>query len=220
MTQYYTKINSPEESPVYRFMVVFGNVGFLGFPLISALFGPEALFLAAIFVMMFQLFCFTYGVALFEGSRAKFRLRSLCTPMLMASVLSLIFYLSGVTAPKMIWEIFDTLGGLTSPAAMLAIGCALAAQPLGKVFTQPKIYGFSVLRLLIIPLAVYGLCFWWMKDPLMLGVTVTVSAMPAAANTCLFANRYGSREALAASGVFVSTLLSLFTLPFVLWLLF
>ena len=66
----------------------------------------------------------------------------------------------------------------------------------------------------------WALCFWWMKDPLMLGVTVAISAMPVAINAELLATQYGADEGLASSGVFISTILSLVTLPAVMWLLF
>ena len=209
-----------DQEALYRFMTVFGNMSFLGFPVITALFGQSALFLAAIFVLVFHLFCYTYGVALLRKPGEPLRWKRILSPMVIASVAAYILYLMGAQVPALVVDILDTMGSLTSPAAMVAIGCALALQPLGKIFRQPRIYLFAILRLTLVPLAVWALCFWWMKDPLMLGVTVAISAMPVAINAELLATQYGADEGLAASGVFISTILSLVTLPAVMWLLF
>lgn len=209
-----------EERQLYKFMTVFGNISFLGFPLLSALFGPQALFLAAIFVLVFQILCYTYGASLLSRDNAGFQWKRLLTPMIVASTLAYILYLTGVRAPEPVYNILHTAGSLTSPAAMLAIGCALAQQPLRRIFGQWRIYVFSLLRLVAVPVAVWAACFWWMPNELMLGVTVAVAAMPVATNTILMVSQYGGDEGLAASGVFVSTLLSMATLPLIMGWLF
>lgn len=209
---------SGSEKNVFHFMTVFGNYSYMGFPVISSLFGPEAIFLAAIFVLVFQVFCYTYGISLF--GQGRFRWKNLCSPMIICTILAFVIYLLKIPAPAAIVNVTKTVSGITSPAAMLALGFALSAVELKWVFTRFKIMAFALIRLTVIPVAVYLLCSPWMTNPMMLGVTVTLSAMPVATNTTLMAARYHGNEKYAACGVFLSTLLSLLTMPLLLGVLF
>lgn len=210
-----------EQAGTYRFMTVFSNISFIGFPIVAALFGDEAVFLAAIFVLVYQLFCYTYGIAQIGGAgcgRPSWRM--LCSPMVLASLAAYVLYLCRIPVPGPVVQVADTVGEITSPAAMLSIGCAMAAVPLRRIFGNGKIYWFSACKLLLLPVVAWALCFWWMPNPLMLGVTVVVCAMPVATNATLLSTKYGGDVDLATAGVFVTTLLSLVTLPAVLALLF
>lgn len=206
------------QKSIYHFMTVFGNYSYMGFPIITALFGIEALFLAAIFVLVFQIFCYTYGVSLF--GQGKFQLKSLGSPMIICTLIAFAIYMLRIPVPELILNVTKTVSGITSPAAMLALGFALAMVPLKWVFTQYKTMFFALLRLTIIPTVVFLLCSPWMTNELMLGVTVALSAMPVATNTTLMAARYNGNEGQAACGVFLSTLLSVVTMPLMLGLLF
>lgn len=208
----------PAERNTYRYMTVFGNMSFLGFPVISALFGQEALFPAAIFVLMFQIFCYTYGSNLFQ--KGAFRLKAIVNPMILSTVVAFLIYMLELPVPELAQKVLTTVSGITSPAAMLALGCALAAVPLGWVIRQWRTMIFALLRLTLVPLITWCLCKPWMANELMLGVTVALTAMPVATNTTLMAARYEKDEALAASGVAISTLLCVVTMPLVLGLLF
>ncbi len=207
-----------QERKLYQYMTVFCNNGFVGIPVIAAMLGQEAVFPVAIFVLVFQLFCFTYGVSLFpEG---KLNLKALISPMIVCTVLAYVIYMLQLPVPGFVTKTAESLGAVTSPAAMLALGCALAAVPIKRVIRQWKLMIFSFLRLTIAPVLVWALCAFWLKNELMLGVAVAIAAMPAAVNTTLLAARYGGDEELAASGVFISTLMCIGTMPVILGLLF
>lgn len=209
---------APEKRKVYQYMAVFGNTGFLGFPVMTALFGQEALFPAAIFVLVFQLFCYTYGAGLF--SREGFQWRNLISPMILATLAAFVLYLLNVDTPPILGKLTGTIGSITSPAAMLALGCTLGALPVRSLTGQWKTALFSLVRLTVAPVIVFLLCRPWMDNALMLGVTVTVVAMPVAVNTTLMAAKYQQDQDTAAAGVMISTLLSMGTLPLILGILF
>lgn len=203
---------------LYQYMTAFGNLGFLGFPVIRALYGPEALLLAAIFVLVFQLLSFTYGVSLF--GKGHFQWKKLLNPMIVCTIISFTLYMLNLQPPAIVYRAFETVGAVTSPAAMLAIGCALAGVRLIRVFTNWRLYISSLIKLTVAPVMMFLLCRGWMPNEMMLGVTVACTGMPTATNTTLLANLHGGDEGLAASGVFLSTLMSMVTLPLMLWLLF
>ena len=206
----------------YRFMLVFSNCGFLGYPVVRALFGADAVFVASMYNLIFQILSFTYGVRQVGGDPSSRQVspKMFMTPMVITSVLALILYLINVPFHPMVVETLSLLDRITSPASMLVIGCALAAYPLKTIFGRWHVYLFCVMRLIVIPVIVWAVLRLFITDPLILGVMVVLSAMPAATNTVLLCAKYNGDESTAASGLFVSTLLSLLTMPVLLRILF
>lgn len=207
---------------VYRFMLVFSNCGFLGYPVVRALFGADAVFVASMYNLIFQILCFTYGVRQVGGdpSAREIKPKMFLTPMVVTSVLALILYLLNVPFHPMVVETLSLLDRITSPASMLVIGCVLAAYPIKTIFGRWHTYVFCVVRLIVIPVIVWAILRLFIVDPLILGVMVVLSALPAATNTVLICSKYNGDESTAASGLFLSTTLSLVTLPILLRLLF
>ena len=212
----------PDKRRLYAFMATFSNMGFLGFPVISAIYGPNAVFYASIFNLIFQLVVYTYGVSLMNGKDSKVKLswKTFCSPMILCSVIAYICYLTNASAPQMVVKTIGMLSNVTSPVCMLVIGIALANVPVGKVFSNWRLYVINAVRLLALPVLVWLALRPFDMNPLILGVTVVISAMPVATMTTLLAAKYGEDEELAASGVFLSTLMSLATIPLLMWLLF
>lgn len=207
---------------VYRFMCTFANMGFMGFPVISALYGAGAVFYASIFNLVFQFVVYTYGVALLapKDSKDRFSWRTLVSPIIIASVLAYIFYLTDFEAPKAITDGLGMLGGVTSPVAMLVIGIALSKVPVKQVFTDWRLYIINAVRLLALPLLAFLILRQISTDTVILGIPVVMLGMPVATLTTLMSAKYGGNEKLAASGVFMSTLMSFLTVPLLMWVLF
>ena len=204
------------DSGVYQFMVLFGNIGFLGFPLISSLFGEGALFYAALFNIPFNFLVYTYGAVLISGQSGGESLRqTLRSPPVVAAVLSLVLLLLGVRLPGFVGDAVAYIGSMTVPGAMLVVGASLANLPGGAPFRQWRMYVLTAVTLLLRPVAVWAAASLFVKDPVVLGVAVILAATPAAANTTAMCIEYGSNEALASCAVFVTTLLSLATIPLV-----
>lgn len=207
---------------LYRFLTVFANVGFLGIPVLRALLGPDAVFLVAILLIPFNLLVYTYGITQVAGdpSQRKLPLKMFFSPMLVACYLSIILYVANVKIPEGVLSLVRLVDGATSPLAMMAIGCSLAAFPLKKVFSNYKVYIFALIKLILLPVLIWALLSPWLKDELMLGVQVASCAMPCATNVTLLATKYDGDVELGASGVFITTMLCLVTLPLVLSILF
>ena len=206
---------------VYRFMLIFSNVGFMGFPVVSAVFGPEAVFFAAIFQIPFNALCFTYGVYLIAGGQGgRFSPKLLLSPMIVSTLLAYVIYLVDWHAPVILVEFCDFVGQVTSPAAMIVLGSALAAVPLRDMFSDLRCYALAIIKLLLIPIGVYFLLRPLVSNELMLGITIVIIAMPVATNTNMLCAQYDGDSVTAAKGVFISTLLSVATIPLLMWLLF
>lgn len=205
---------------VYEFLTMFGNVGFMGFPVLSAVFGKPAIFLAAIFNLPMNLLSFTIGVLMLAPKGTKLKIKELLSPAVIASVIAPLLFLLPVTVPSFIYDGFSLLGGATVPLAMMMIGSSIAQLPFKEIWNTPKIYFVSFIKLLICPVVLWLMFRGFIEDPLILGTAVLISAMPSATNTTLLCIEYGGNEKLASQGVCVSTILSAVTIPLILFLLF
>lgn len=112
------------------------------------------------------------------------------------------------------------IGNAATPLSMLVIGSTLAMTPIREIWKGWRVYGFSIIRLLVVPSAVYLIFRNFIGNPLILGVVVLVTAMPSAATTVMFAEEYESNAKFAAQYVFITTLLAVLTIPIVGYLLF
>lgn len=173
----------PRERGPYRFFYIFSNIGFMGYPLVRAMFGEGAMFHLTIFVLFFQLVCWSYGAQTISGE-GRFRLswRILKTPCVLSALLAYAIYLSGVHIPRIVADVVKTTGEITSPLAMLILGCALSQCSLRDVFGRPKLYLLALIKLIVVPLAAFFVLRTFIKDPLLLSLTTVVLAMPAATN--------------------------------------
>ena len=204
---------------VYQFLFIFANVGYMGYPVIEALLGTEYLFCATIFVVTFQLFCWSYGVSLLSGEK-KISWKAFLRPMIVAALLAYGIYFANIQVPPVCYQLTKTVGSITSPLAMLIIGCSLAQLSLKEVFGKWQMYVLAVLKLLVLPIAGWFVLRLFITDKVLLGVFVVTLAMPSATNATIISYQYGGDEKMASSGVFLTTLFSVATIPFVMWLLF
>ena len=220
---------SPEETGVYRFMTVFGNIGFMGFPVVRAIFGQGAVFYASIFNLFYQLFAYTYGIRQIsrDPRDARFSPRSLLQPVVIAALVSYIIYLCGVqeavagSVPGgILTKLLGMVDGITSPLCMIITGVGLAQIPLKKVFTNRRLYILSLGKQVLLPVLAYVLLSPFVTNRLMLGICIIMAAMPIGTMASLFCARYDGPVDLAASGIFLSTLLSIPAVPLLMSLFF
>lgn len=216
-----------EQVGIYRFMMAFGNVGFIGFPVIDAIFGAEAVFYTSVFNLPFNLLCFSVGAAFVKQSSkdaagqkkekwdAKKWRSILVTPCMIASVISVIMAFARLGAPSWLASTASMLGAVTTPVALLIIGMALAEMPVKEMFSNPRIYLFSALRLLALPAVTLLIFSSFVSDPLLLGICTVISAMPVATSGTMLCMQYDSDEKLMAQGTFISTLFAIVTIPIV-----
>ena len=203
---------------LYIFMTVFSNIGFMGFPVMKAIFGNEAVFFTAIFNMIFNLFVFTIGVLIMSygtGQRVKLNPKNLLSPGVIASLVALFIYFTGLKLPNVLSSTIMMIGDITTPMAMLLIGSTLATIPLKEVFNEVRIYPYTIIKQIIVPIIAYPLLKMVVTDPLILGITLIMISMPVANSAVLFATEYDGDISLAAKTVFMTTLLSVVTIPLI-----
>lgn len=213
----FMRIPLPQQG-LYIFMTVFSNIGFMGFPVMKAIFGNDAVFYTAIFNMLFNLLVFSVGTGIMgygTGKKMKFNPKDLLSPGVVASLVALVIYMGKIQFPDVISSTVTMIGDITTPIAMLIIGSTLANIPLKEVFSELRIYPYTVIKQVIIPVLAYPILRLFIQDPLILGVTLIMISMPVANSAVLFATEYDGDVSLAAKAVFMTTLLSIVTIPFI-----
>lgn len=209
---------SPAQKGVWRYALMFPNVGFIGYPVAVALFGQEALFYAVVLALPFNLMSFALGPLLLVGAK-RFRLRQMFSPCVIASFLALVLALSGLRPPALVGEMLDFVGGITVPLSLLLVGSLLAGLPAGQVFASPRLWILSALRLLVMPVGLWLLLRGMDISYMVLGVAVTQMAMPTAVNGSMLCMEYGGDTRCMAQITFLSTLASIVTIPVIAALL-
>lgn len=214
---------------LYMFMHTFANTAFMGFPIINAVFGSEAMIYTAILNIFFNLFVFTVGIMMVNydekmegGIRALGSLldtKSLISTGTIGSLLAIVIYFLPVTFPEVITGVCHSIGGLTSPLAMLLIGATLSRIPVNNIFNDWRVYLFTIVKQIVVPVLAWPLMKLVIADDLIRSVMFILFLMPVANAAVLFATRFEKDEELAAKTVFVTTLISIATIPGVLSLL-
>lgn len=204
---------------VFKFMLCFGNVGFIGFPVLSAIYGSDSLIYATIFNLPFNFLVFTVG-ALFltqdnvaGDAKVKVTWRLFVSPVIISCLVAIVLALAGVHNIPVVGDAFVSLGSLTTPAALLIIGSSLANLPAGELIGGFRLWMTSLFRLIIIPLVVWGVFHFFVTNPLLLGVIVVISGMPVATNGTMLCYQYGGNSHDMAQGTFVTTIASLVSIP-------
>ena len=206
---------------LYVFMATFSNVGFMGFPVISALAGEVGLFYAAIYNLVFNVAVFTLGVWLVnhdkDGESSGFDIKLLMSPGVIAALLAIALYFMNIKLPVLLCDTIRSVGSITSPSAMLIIGCTLAKMDVKTVFSDWRLYPWTLIKQIVIPILLWIPLAMIIKNEILLTVTFILFLMPVANNAVLFANTYNGDAELAARSVFLTTLFSLLTVPICVW---
>lgn len=204
----------------FHLLTAFGNTVFMGFPVVASILGDDAIFLASMCSIPFNLFIYSIGVLLAggKGSLKQFLLRLLNPPFL-ANFVGLALFLLPIRAPEPVTEVFDSLGGMVVPLSMMLIGMSLARLSLRAIFSDWRVYVLAGCRLLLAPVVIFLVMRLFVRDALFLDLFVILAAMPCASVLPILCGEYGGDEALASKCVFVTTLLSLATVPLMLGIL-
>ena len=142
------------QTGLYVFMTVFSNIGFIGYPIMKAIFGNDSVFHTSLFGMVFNIMLFTLGVYLIgigQQGNNKLNLKNLITPGVICSFLALILYLLHIRAPQIVTDFTSMVGDMTTPLAMIIIGVTLGAMNIREVFNELRVYIYTIIKQLILP---------------------------------------------------------------------
>ncbi len=216
------------QAGVLRFAVIFSNAGFMGLPLEYALLGPRGVFFGAVYVVVFNLVCWSWGVMVMKGELKGVSLRTLLVnPGSVGVALGLPFFLFSVKMPEVLAQPLEMVSNLNTPLAMIMIGWYLVDAKFAPVIRCASAYLAGALRLVVVPVVMvvglWSLCkLGFALDSTMCAAISTATAAPVAALTTVIAARQDNDVSLSTGLVSGTTLVSMFTMPpvvgFALWL--
>ena len=206
-----------DDQGMIGFSLMFANVGFIGYPIVASIFGPKAVFYAALLNVPNTFFIFTVGVMLVKGeySIRQFNPKVLLSPALIGAFIAALLVAFGVHTPEMIARPITMVGNITVPAALMIIGSSMARLPLREIIGSGKVYATSFLRLVIVPLSVYFLFRLCGVNTLINNINTVVIAMPVASFGTMFCMKYGRNPSLMTEATFITTLFSIITIPLI-----
>lgn len=209
-----------DEKGTYRVLAAFSNTIFMGYPVAAAFYGSSAIIYPAIFAIPFNIAIFCVGPAMLGGKTESDGWKKILNTGTIFSVLALIIIVLPFEMPTVVRDLCSSVGSATSPLALMIIGSDLAEMPLKKIFATPRMYIFSVFRLVVQPVVCFLILSLFVKDPVVLGCAIIIAGLPSASTATLLAAKYGGHEELASQGVMLTTLLSVVTIPAVMYILF
>lgn len=209
-----------KEKAIFKYMIIFGNVGYIGYPVASLVFGKPGVFYAAILNIWFQALTWTLGVALVNGTKGKQSAKKIfINPGVISIAMGFLLFLVSIKLPSFLQQSLELLGNTTTPMSMIIIGATIAEAKITYVFKDLRLTAYSIIKLAVVPFGMYLLLLPFDLSPIVRGIPIILSAMPAAANVSVFAMKYDSDYILGSRGIVVSTILSLISIPVLLSLL-
>ncbi len=202
---------------------MFGNSVFLGFPLLNALFpGGEAIFYATLFYLVSNTVMWTFGVYIFcreNGNGVKANLKQLLNPNTISFAIGIFIMLVGFDIPEVVITPLFGMGQTTNYLSMLYIGAMLAHTNIKGILMRKSVYILSLNKLITGPFILAVLFYFGMAllnikmSPLAFSVVVLQAGMPCMALVVVLAKKFGADDYLATENLFVTTVLSILTLP-------
>ena len=209
-----------KRNPIDDFGAAFSNAGFMGFPLVAAVQGSEAIFYAAGFVALLNALQWTYGQSLISGDPSYRSPKAILkNPLVLSLLLGILIFCFEIPMPAIASDLLAALAALNAPLAMVILGVYLAQTDPKTLFNDPHLYVVAAARLVLIPLLTALVLKLLPAQYAAIATTlVIVAAAPIGSNVAVYAQKLGKDYAYAVRGVCLSTLLSAITMPLLMLL--
>lgn len=207
------------DTDLERIGLIYSNCGYIGVPLLSELLGAEGVFYMTVFMTVFNVLVWTQGVTLLSGkSSLRQVLKNLCSPMVIAVFLGLLFFFLQIPLPKLLREPMEMVSNINTPLAMIVAGASLADTNLLAMIKNARLYLVAFLKLIACPLIFILLIGWFHWNELPLMTVYIATACPVGTTATLLAIHCGRNDHYATQMLAVSTVFSILTIPLMLML--
>lgn len=204
-----------EKQAILRYGIICSNSSFVGMPIAETLYGGLGVLYTSLFQIPIRFTMWTAGLSLFTDADNRSAFKKLAThPCIVSIFIGIIMMALDLKLPGFIGDTVYSISKTTVPISMITVGSIMADAELKTLFA-PSILRFTLIRLVLFPLAVFGVLRLLGTDPLLTNISVIMTAMPAGASTSILAEKYDGDAPYAAQVTFVSTLCSIVTIPFI-----
>ena len=206
-----------KKSALFTNLVIFANVGLIGFPIIQQMYGSTGLLLAVFNNIFFNAFLFSFGIKQL-GSRKSSLKQFLLTPIVISLICTMALLFAPFRIPEVIAAPLRQISDTSAPLSLFVVGGSLASIPLKSVLTNKWAYAVTALRQIILPLIMLGLLWALGFRGMWPSVCVTLTALPTGALNIIIAEQYGGDVEFATQAAVQGNVLMLATLPGILLL--
>ncbi|MBE6689146.1 MAG: AEC family transporter [Ruminococcaceae bacterium] len=217
-------IKDNSQRKIYRFSTIFGNCGFLGFPVLNAMYGDVGIFYGAFFTLVFHVVVWSYGIFMLTAGTGKKRfdvhqLKNMINPGTVSTLVGVLLFAFQIKIPSPLIDGIDMVGDVTIPLSMLVVGALIANTNFSRIFKNVHMYCFCAIKLLILPFIAILICKLFNVDPTLLApIAVIMTGTPAGTITASLAELYGEDAVLGSESVGISTILSIGSIPLMIYL--
>ena len=223
------KIYPADDKSVSEMAVFSPNNGFMGFPVATAFYGSMGLLYMVGCNIALNTMIFTYGIRKMKksdsatneskGNRLSNFLLMLVHPKVSAAIIGLILCYNHVVLPASIDGFLSAIGGVSTPMAMISVGTYLASSFSLASFKKRIVMEPALNKILLIPV-VSAVIVWFLPiDPLLKTILIISNTMPVAAVVPILSEQYGRNKGFAGEMLVISTILSMATIPFFVWII-
>jgi predicted permease len=206
------------ERRFYNLMTVYGNQGFIGIPVVSAVLGASAVIYVTIFIFFFNILIYTHGILVLNPGEKKEDgplWKKFLNIGTIAGILTLVLFWFRIPLPHVISESISYIGRCTTFLSMVVLGAALSNLKIREIFTVPKLYIFTAVRFVLIPILAAFILKQFFSNELMIQTSVLMLAMPVANMPLMMAKQYDMECEVMSKGIMLTTLLSLVTITII-----
>lgn len=203
---------------IEQFAITFSNVAFFGIPLVSGLLGNEYVTYLSTFILAFNLLIWTVGLFLVTGDKSVLSLSKFFkTPAFIGMALGFILFISPIKMSGFIQQSVASISAMNTPIAMLLLGTYLAKSKLVDIFKNKHVYTIAFLRLILIPMIVFGLLSLLpnLQAEIRLVILIATSA-PTATTLAIFSQKYGDDYTYGAQIISFTNIMCLITIPIII----
>ncbi len=193
------------------------NCGFMGIPMAAALLGSQGVFLASVYIAVFNIFSWTVGYGLFTGGKLNLK-KALINPGVIGTLIGLLIFFLKLNLPYPITSAVNYIAGVNSPLAMAVIGYYLASAPLKFEKGDEKMFLAMAMRLIAIPLICFGTFKLIGINGNLIFACIIPATAPCAAMVMMFSAKFDADTKLSSKGLSYSHLFSVVTMPLLLTL--
>ena len=203
-----------------EFSAAFSNAGFIGIPLVQATFGSNAVFYISMMIVLVNLLQWTYGVYTITDDKKYINVKKILkNPIVISVFIGVILFFLNIKLPLVLTSVFNSIGNINSPLAMLVSGVYLAQSDLLSMIKKKDVYFVSFVRLLLIPIVCAVVLRFIPLGSIELRLAILLAcAAPVGSNVAIFASQYDKDYKKGIENVCISTLLCILTLPIIMYI--
>lgn len=200
-------------SNVYRALTMFGNIGFMGTPIINGIYGNMGMLYISLFSIIDQFALWSIGVKLTLSEAGRFNFKKIINPPTVAITAALVFGLADIRLPGLLDTALTRIGSTATPLSMIYLGAVFAGLNIRKYINKIELYAIVVIKMVIFPILFFMLISLF-PIPQDIRLTMTImAALPSMPTVVMMAKSSGSEGDYALGAMFVTTLCSVVVIP-------